>query len=223
MIFIVIIPTAKLKFIFEKAKFKFATLDRCCKYFSPLLYQALPVRHYQLAEVFDLHHKFLASVGVADEHTVVLELFELDAAVDVRTFLNRLFLALKWLVLNQLQAVRIVYQRVARNARGLVVGFGESAVDDKTLAARPHRRFAVSGADGDVSVDDARFFGVESKFAHNVVAGVGVVGEDVVRTLLLLAELLVVDEITLESGHLVLVVKRRIGAAPQVPHIVESL
>ena len=102
-----------------------------------------------------MNHKFFATVGVADEHTVVFELFELDAAVNVRTFLNCLFLALKWFVLNELQAVRIVYQRVTRNARGLVVRFGESAVDYKTLAARPHRRFAVSGADGDVSVDDA--------------------------------------------------------------------
>ena len=88
-----------------------------------LLYNALSVSHYQLAEVVYLYHELLATVGVADEHPVVFELFELYAAVDVGAFQHRLFLALKWLVLNELESVRIVYQRVARDAGGLVVWF----------------------------------------------------------------------------------------------------
>ena len=60
----------------------------------------MPVCHEQLLKVLDLLLEFMAAVGVAHEHAMILELFELHAAMNVGAFAYCLFLGLERLVFD---------------------------------------------------------------------------------------------------------------------------
>ena len=72
-----------------------------------------------------------------------------------------------------------------------------------------------------MAVDYVRMRVVDAELLKDFVANVLAVAKSVVCTFLLLVQLLVGDEITLERSHLVLVEQRRVWTAPQVPQIVE--
>ena len=177
----------------------------------------------ELAEIINLELEFAAAVGVANEHTMELEVLELDAAVDVAPLFDGLLLTFECLMLNELEAMTIIDESVASDACSLVIGLGETAIDDEPLAACTEWALALSGPDRDVPIDDTPLVGVEPELTQDEVAGVGVIGELIVGALMLLGEVGVVDEIAFESGHAILVEERGVWTAPEIPHIVESL
>jgi len=111
------------------------------------------------------------------------------------------------------------HERVARDARGLVVGLAEPAVDDDEHAARLDGVLAGGGVDGGVAVDD-----------HAVGAAAELLEDHAARGRVL--DVLVVGVARLFPGRLVREVgaleglhhaagQRREAPAPQVPHPVE--
>ena len=74
-----------------------------------------------------------------------------------------------------------------------------------------------------MTIDDVCTVVVETEFAKDGLADFLGVGKFEEGTFLLLVEFLVVDKVTFEGGHLVLVEERRFGTTPEVEHIVERI
>ena len=104
-----------------------------------LLDEATAIGLQQLLQIIHLRQELTAAVSVPHQHPVIFELLKLHAAMDVAAVLHGFLLALEGLVLNQLQAVAVIYERVAGNARGLVIWLGKPAIYDQSLAARACR------------------------------------------------------------------------------------
>ena len=52
-----------------------------------------------------------------------------SCGLDILPLFNRFLTALERVMLHQLHAVRVIYQRIARNTRFGLIGFGETAVN----------------------------------------------------------------------------------------------
>ena len=156
-------------------------------------------------EVVDLQLQLFAAIGVANVDAIVLEVLKLYVRMHIDAFDDGFLLRLEMIVLDQLEAVAVEDERIAGDAGGGVVGLGESAVDDETDAFGTDGRLALVGAYGHMTVDDMGAVLVEAEFAEDGLANLLAVGEFEEGTLLLLVEVLVADEVTLEGGHLVLV------------------
>ena len=57
-------------------------------------------------------------------------------------------------MLHQLHAVRMIYQRIARDTRFGLIGLGETAVNHQQFAVRLYGALAFNNLHGHVSVDD---------------------------------------------------------------------
>ena len=114
----------------------------------------------------------------------------------------------------------MIDERVAGNARLLVVGLGETAVDDHQLAVGLYRVLAASGMHGHVAVDDVAVGMAHLEGVENPVHHFFVVSHLEIVALILLVGLGVFKEITLEGGHLGLVEECGVGTAPQIHEIV---
>ena len=127
-------------------------------------------------QVADLLQQFFSPVGVSHSDTVAAEVFEQGSVVDVASGEDSLLAALEGLVLNELDSMAVVDERVARYARLLLVGFAETAVYHEALSLGSDRGFAFDGAHGDVPVDDTPCLGVEPELAQDMLANVAAVG-----------------------------------------------
>ena len=117
-------------------------------------------------------------------------------------------------------AVGAVDQRVAGDARGLLVRLAEAAVYHEQLAAGLDRTFALFGLDGGVTVDDVAAVGVKAELGEYHARRVLVVPVAEVGVARLSPGALVVDHRALER------VEHAAGegavvAAPEVPHHVQ--
>ena len=86
-----------------------------------LFYEAVAVGVEQLAEFFYLFLNLTAFVGIADSNAATHHLYDLRAALDVCPVGNGFQSARKWLVLNELESAAVIDERIACNARGVMV------------------------------------------------------------------------------------------------------
>ena len=96
----------------------------------------------------------------------------------------------------------MINKSVAGNARLVVIGLREAAIDNHKLAARLDGILATTGMNGNVAVDDVAGLALYAKGIENAVANLLAVAQLEVVALLLLIGLLVAKEIALEGGHL---------------------
>ena len=120
--------------------------------------------------------QFFSAVGVAHAYTVAAEVLEQGAVVDVAAGQDSLLAALERLVFYELGAMAVVDERVACDARLLLIGFAEAAVYHKPLALRADRRLPLDGTHGDMPVDDTPCLGVKSELAQYLFAYIAAVG-----------------------------------------------
>ena len=100
-----------------------------------LFYYAMAVGIQQFLQVDDLRLQFVAAVGVGHEHPVGRHFHYLRGALDVGSAFYGVGRAGERLVLHELEAAAVVYERISGNSRFVVVGLAESAVDYHQLAA----------------------------------------------------------------------------------------
>ena len=111
-------------------------------------------------------------------------------------------------MLDELDAVAVIDERVSGDSGLLLIGFAETAVNDKTLAVGAHRCLAFDGANRHVTVDDTSCRRVKTELFENLRAHLLVVCQGKISPFLLLVRGLVAEEIALKSSHLILVVQR---------------
>ena len=75
----------------------------------------------KLAEVFDLSAEFLAFVGISHPHAMGREFNQLRGGLDVETTLDGVLCIGKRFVLDELEAAAVVNERIACNARLIVI------------------------------------------------------------------------------------------------------
>ena len=121
---------------------------------------------------------------------------------------------------NEFEAATVVDERVACDACRIVIGLGESAVDDHQSAVCFDGAFAACYAYGHMPVDDVSMAAFDAKSIEDSVAYLGVVAQLVVVAFLLLVRPFVTKKIALEGGHAVLVEERGVLSAPEVPEVV---
>ena len=126
-------------------------------------------------------------------------------------------------MLNQLEATAVVHQRVAGNARLLVVGLREATIDHHELAIGLDGGLALAHLHGHMAIDDVAVVACNAKGVHDAVANLLVVAQAEVVALLLLVGLLRLDEIAFKGGHLRLVEQRAVGTQPQIHEIVDGI
>ena len=73
----------------------------------------MTIGHEQFLEIIDLQLQILAEVDVANVDAVVLEVFELYVRVYIDTFDNGFLARLKMLMLDELETMAVVDERVA--------------------------------------------------------------------------------------------------------------
>ena len=143
--------------------------------------------------------------------------------MDVAALFDRLFDGVERFMGAKAQAVRIVNERIAGDARLFVVRLAESAVDDDEFALRLDGVFAQFGAHGHVPVDDVAVFARDAEIAQHFFAELLSVAVYVIAVVLLFMELRVVDVQPFKRGDLFAPVQRRTAAAPEIPEEVFRL
>ena len=184
---------------------------------------AMAVGVEELAEFFYLLLKLAALVGVADTDATPHHLHNLRTALDVGTFGNGILSAGEWLVLDELEASAVIDQRIACDARSVVISLGKAAVDDHQHAVGLDGVLALAGMNGDVSVDDVAVLSLHAEAVKDAGADGWVFAQLVVGSLLLVVCGRVGEEIAFESRHAALVEERAVGTTPEVPEVVASL
>ena len=121
-------------------------------------------------------------------------------------------------MLGQIHLVGVGHQGVARDAGDGLVGLGHAAVDDDQLARHLDGALALADFHGDVAVDDDGLGVGDAELLQHAVTGLRVVGQGEIGVGVLLVQLLVLDKVALEGGHLVFAEQRRLAAAPEIPH-----
>lgn len=188
-----------------------------------LRYEAVAVGIEEFLQGINLHFQFLALVGVGHAQPVLVHFHNLRRALDVRSLVDGVLGRGERLVLYQLEAPRVVDQRVARNARLLVVGLRESAVDHHQFSIGLDGILAAHHMHGDVAVDDVAVGSRHSKLVHNHLGGLFFLAQREVVALFLLVGLLFLEEVAFEGCHLGLVEQWAVGSAPKVEEIVDGV
>ena len=187
------------------------------------LNQAHAIGGQQLLQVGYLRGQFGTLVGVFHHHALRVELDKERGRLDVQSLFDGFLATLEGFVLHQLEAVRVIDQGVAGDARLRLVGFGKATVYHQQLTAGLDGFLALEGLDGDMAVDDVRMrTRLYAKLLQNAVAGFGFVAQRIIPALGFLAQIRVAHEVTLEGGHLVFVERGGVGTAPHIPHIVHG-
>ena len=177
----------------------------------------------KLAEVFDLSAEFLALVCISHPHAMGREFNQLRSGLDVETTLDGVLCTGKRFVLDELEAAAVVNERIACNARLIVISLGETAVDNHQFAISFDGVLTFGNMDGYVTIDDMAIRSFDTEGVEDAVANLFVVAQAEVVAFLLLIGGLVRQEVTFEGGHLRLVEEGRILAAPKVEEIVASV
>ena len=115
---------------------------------------AVLVGEEEVIEVGDLVLHLAPLVGVADRGVEGLKFDRLGDGFDVVVGAQGFADVGDVLVLQQAQAAGVIDERVAGDARLLVVGLAEAAVDDDGFAAGLDRALALLDLDRDVAIDD---------------------------------------------------------------------
>lgn len=124
----------------------------------------------ELFEGVDLLEEFLAFVGVFDAYPSSGEVLKECAAMDIGAGEDGLFTRFERLMLDELDTMAIIDKGISGDARFLLIGFGEAAVDDETLAVGADRRFSFDGANGYMSVNDTSRRRIKTEFPKNIFA-----------------------------------------------------
>ena len=126
-------------------------------------------------------------------------------------------------MLHKFKVAAVIDQRVAGDAGRLVIGFGETAVDDHQFAIGADRTLALLCAHGDMTVDNMALCSFDLELVKNHVADLLILPEFVVISFFLFVGFGIFDEIAFESGHPALVEERRVGSAPKIPIVVAGI
>lgn len=111
-------------------------------------------------------------------------------------------------MLNKLEATAVVDQRVAGYAGGVVVGLGETAVYDHHLAVRLYGMLTLARLHGNMTVYYVAVLTLHTEGVENGVAYLLLFAQPVIGSFLLVAYILVGEEVAFESSHLCLVEQR---------------
>ena len=160
-----------------------------------LLFETL----HQEAQPFELFQKFRARIRVADKQPLFARFEHGHFGVDVAALFDRLFNGVKQLVRAQPQPVRIVDERITRDARLFMVRLAEPAVDDDELPLRFDGVFAELCTHGHVPVDDMAVLPLDAEILQHPLAEIPALAVEVVTVVLLLMEGGVVDVQPLEA------------------------
>ena len=105
-------------------------------------------------------------------------------------------------MLDELETAAVVNERVARYARRVVIGLGETAVDHHEFAVCLNGIFAVGGADGHVAVDNVAMQTPHAESIHDAIAHGCVVAQRIIIALVLFVRFLVGDKVAFKRCHL---------------------
>ena len=142
----------------------------------------------QFAEVGYACLYLSAEVGVAHTQTVTGHFNKLNAGMCVSAVLYGILAVGERLVLDELDATAVVYQRIASYASGGMVVLREAAVDYHQSSIGLDGAFALGNMHRYVSVDDVPVFAFHSETVQDVVAHLGIVAQTEVCTLFLVDE-----------------------------------
>ena len=90
---------------------------------------------------------------------------------------------LEGFVLDELEAATVEDEGVAGDAGGVVVGFGEAAVDDHEAAVGLDGTLSTCHAYGDMAVDDMTVLTFDTEGVEDAVTVFGIVAQKIVVTL----------------------------------------
>lgn len=121
-----------------------------------LLDRAGTIGGEQARKVFDALQKRFADVRICNTFSRVRRIDDLLRAVNVGFGADRFVDRHERVVARKDHALRVVDQRVARDAGCGLVRLGHAAVDDEDASVRLDRGFALLDLDRHVSVDDVR-------------------------------------------------------------------
>ena len=119
-------------------------------------------------------------------------------------------------MLYELEAAGVVDEGVAGDARLMVVGLGETAVDHHKASASLDGVLTFRGVDGHVTIDDVTVHTFHFEGVEDTVADLCGVTQLKVVALFFLIGLLVAEEIAFEGSHLRFVEEWGVLAAPEV-------
>ena len=97
-----------------------------------------------------------------------------------------LFQRLIRLVLSKIEMLGCEYSGISRNTRCLVISLGDTSIYDEDLAAGLDRLLSVLHLDRNMSVEYPSGLRVEAEFLEDLVSGLFLVEELIVRNLVLL-------------------------------------
>ena len=121
-----------------------------------LLDRAGTVGGEQARKVFDALQKRFADVRICNAFTGVRRIDGLLRGVDIHLGTDRLVDRHERIVARKDHVLRVVDQRIARDARCGLVCLRHAAVDDEDASVRLDRGLALLDLDRHVSVDDVR-------------------------------------------------------------------
>ena len=148
-----------------------------------LFEDAVAVGVEEVLEFRNLGEEFAAFVGVADAQAATAELHNLLAGDDVGASADGVVGTLEGFVLDELETAAVEDEGVAGDAGGVVVGFGEAAVDDHEATVGLDGTLAAGHAYGDMAVDDVTVLALDTEGVEDAVTDFGIVAKEVVVTL----------------------------------------
>ena len=195
---------------------------RSCRLLIQLLDEPVLIGAEELTQRLDAAEYVAPLVGVAHVDALGELLYQVTGALDVGTATYGLFGGGEGLVLDERHAARVVDERIAGNACGGLVGLAEAPVNDDEAPAGFHGVLALERLYGDMSVDDVAVVALDTELAEQKVGSAVLIAQGIVAALVLLHHGLVLQEVTFEGGHTVLVEGGGVLTAPQVPQVVDG-
>ena len=191
-----------------------------------LLYETHFVCCNQHLQMLDLFAQFNTFITVCDSNLSFCRqnVFNFRSRMNIHIFLDSFFKADERLVRDDIKSSGVIYKRIACNARGLLIVFGEAAIDHYKIAFCLYGVLSVDLFNRDMAVDNNCAFRISNpefiKDSDRKVLGVLLV---FICFAFLLVGFAVVNFYTLKSCHLILSEERRIRTAPEIPHQVKLI
>lgn len=177
----------------------------------------LTVSMEKSAEVFDASLYLVAAISLRDEDAVVGAGDDLLKGDNIGPSHDGIGSGGEGLVLDEVEALAVVDEGVAGDARGAMIGMSESAINDEETPVCLDGVLALSSTHGDVAIDNVAVTALDAEMIEDVVDDAGIVTQEVIMAFRLLVRRLVFNEVSLESSHLALIEEGAIDAAPKVP------
>lgn len=198
------------------------SITGCHKMASVFLKCTFAISLKERTEVFDARFDFVAAVGLGDENAMVGASDNLLEGDNVGTTHDGIGSGGKGFVLDEVEALAVVDESIAGDARRTVIGMGESSVDDEETAIGLDGILTLSGTHRYVAIDDVAVAASHTEMVKDAVDDAGIVAQKIIVTFRLFVCRFVFDEISLEGSHFALIEEGAIDAAPKIPEEVSG-